>query len=47
MVVGESSSRIVEAKRSTIDGVVIAENTTYGVPTTEEASSRKQNQSAC
>ena len=44
---GESSSRIVEAERSTTDGVVIAQDTTNGVPTTKGAGSGKSDSSAC
>ena len=36
MAVGASSSRNFEAERSTNNGAVIAEDTTDGVPTTEE-----------
>ena len=47
MAVGASSSRNFEAERRTTNGVVIAEDTTDGVPTTEGAGFGKPNPSAC
>ena len=47
MAVAASKSRVVEADKSTTDGVVIDEDTTHDVPTTEGAGSGEQNPSAC
>ena len=44
---GASSSRVVEVERSTIDGVVVVEDTTKGVPTNEGASSEQLDPPAC
>ena len=44
---GASISRIVEAERSTTDGVVIVEDTNDGVPTTEGAGFEKPDPLAC
>ena len=42
-----SSSRVDEAERSTIDSVVVAEDTTEGVPTTEGEGSGQSNLPPC
>ena len=47
MVVGASSSKIDDVEMSTSDGVVIAADTTDGVPTTEGAGSGKSDPSSC
>ena len=47
MAVGASSSRNFEAERRTTNGVVIAEDTTDGVPTTEGAGSSKWDPPSC
>ena len=47
MAVGESRSTVVEAERSTTDGVVIVEDTNDGVPTTEGAGFEKPDPLAC
>ena len=44
---GASNSRIAEVERSITEGVVIAADTTDGVPTTEGAGFGKPNPSAC
>ena len=46
-VVGAFSSRVAEAERRTTDGVVIAEDTTDGVPTSEGAGYGKPNPPSC
>lgn len=47
MATGAFRSRIVEAERSTTDGVVIAEDTIDSVPTTEGVGSEKPDPLAC
>ena len=45
--VGASSSIVYEAERSTSAGAVVAEDTTYGVLTTEGVGSGQPNPPAC
>ena len=47
VVARESSSNVFEAETSTTDGVVIAEDTTDGVPTTYGTGSGKLDPSTC
>ena len=47
MAVGDSSSRVVEAKKITTHGVVITEDTTDSVPTSEGVSSEKLDPPTC